>query len=77
MVQKPGAAAYLDDLVIHSYTQEDHLHQICAKPRKCQFAMSKCVKWMMMAQTTLLHIIIKNFFHERSSTRLWRKSAWL
>ena len=49
------AGAYLDDLVIHSSTWEDHLRQIravlerlreaglTAKPRKCQFAMSKCV----------------------------------
>ena len=45
---------YLDDLVIHSTNWEDHLHHIravfnrlreaglTAKPRKCQFAMSKC-----------------------------------
>ena len=49
------AGAYLDDLVIHSSTWKDYLHQIhavherlreaglTAKPRKCQFAMSKCV----------------------------------
>ena len=48
------AAAYLDDVVIHSRTWEDHLRHVSdilqrlqdagltVKPRKCQFAMSRC-----------------------------------
>ena len=48
------AAAYLDDIIIHSHTWEEHLQQIAMvldrlaqagltlKPRKCQFAMSTC-----------------------------------
>eukprot|EP00731_Ephydatia_muelleri_P034076 Em0046g19a len=49
------AAAYIDDLVIHSTTWEEHLTQIqtvfqrlrlaglTAKPQKCQLGMSRCV----------------------------------
>ena len=49
------AAAYIDDLVIHSTTWEEHLTQIqtvfqclrlarlTAKPLKCQLGMSRCV----------------------------------
>ena len=49
------AAAYLDDIVIHSSTWEDHVIHlravferlreagVTAKPRKCQFAMAQCV----------------------------------
>ena len=49
------AAAYLDDIVIHSVTWEDHLKHLRAiflklrdagltlKPPKCQFAMAHCV----------------------------------
>ena len=48
-------AAYLDDLVIHSSTWEEHLVQVqnvlqrlriaglTAKPSKCQLGMSQCV----------------------------------
>ena len=48
------AAAYLDDVVIHSNTREEHLGHIqqvmerlrkaglTAKPKKCQFAMTRC-----------------------------------
>ena len=47
-------AAYLDDIIIHSHTWEEHLQHISmvldrlgqagltVKPRKCQFAMSTC-----------------------------------
>ena len=49
------AAAYLDDVVIHSRTWDDHLRHITdvfhrlreagltVKPKKCQFAMSTCI----------------------------------
>ena len=49
------AAAYLDDIVIHSSSWEEHVAHLCAvlerlraagftaKPRKCQFAMAQCV----------------------------------
>ena len=49
------AAAYLDDIIIHSVTWEDHLKHLCAiflklcdagltlKPPKCQFAMAHCI----------------------------------
>lgn len=49
------AAAYIDDVVIHSTTWEehvDHIRQVLSrlrkagltvKPRKCQFAMAQCV----------------------------------
>ena len=49
------AAAYLDDIVIHSSSWEEHLAHLravferlratglTAKPRKCQFAMAQCV----------------------------------
>ena len=49
------AAAYIDDVVIHGFTWEEHLSQIeavlgclrkadlTAKPQKCQFGMAKCV----------------------------------
>ena len=49
------AAAYIDDMVIHSATWEEHLTQIqtvlqrlqsaglTAKPQKCQLEMSRCV----------------------------------
>ena len=49
------AAAYIDDVVIHSTTWEEHVDHIrqvlsrlrkaglTAKPRKCQFAMAQCV----------------------------------
>ena len=48
------ATAYLDDVIIHSHTWEEHLQHISmvldclgqagltVKPRKCQFAMSTC-----------------------------------
>ena len=48
------AAAYIDDLVIHSMTWEEHLSHIeevlkrlraaglTVKPAKCQFGMAKC-----------------------------------
>ena len=48
------AAAYLDDLIIHSNTWEEHLQHIksilvrlraaglTAKPTKCQFGMREC-----------------------------------
>ena len=48
------AASYLDDLVIHSSTWEDHLHHLhsvftklretglTAKPSKCQYGMQQC-----------------------------------
>ena len=50
-----STGAYLDDLVIYSSTWKDHLRQVravlsrlrgaglTAKPRKCQFGMSKCI----------------------------------
>ena len=50
----PSAAAYLDDVVIHSANWEDHTCQIrrvlqklqdaglTVKPKKCQLAMSRC-----------------------------------
>ena len=50
----PFAAAYLDDVIIHSQTWDEHLQHISAvldrlgeagltvKPRKCQFAMATC-----------------------------------
>ena len=49
------ASAYLDDIVIHSATWEEHLQHLeivlvrlreaglTAKPRKCQFGMAQCV----------------------------------
>ena len=48
------SAAYLDDVVIHSKTWTEHIHHVSLvlqrlrdagltlKPKKCQFAMSKC-----------------------------------
>ena len=48
------AAAYLDDVVIHSRSWSEHLHHVTeilrrldragltVKPKKCQFAMSQC-----------------------------------
>ena len=52
---EPFAAAYLDDLVIHSQSWVDHLQHIrhmlqrlreaglTAKPAKCQFGMNRCM----------------------------------
>ena len=70
IVLRDYAAAYLDDVVIHSKNWEDHIRHIrkilrrlghaglTVKPKKCQFAKSRCT---YLGQSV-----------RRSTTRTWR-----
>ena len=80
------AAAYIDDLVIHSATWEEHLTQIqtvlqrlrsaglTAKPQKCQLGTSRCVYLGYVVGSGLVRIKVQGV--ESFPTPTTKKQVW-